>query len=205
MAMNQYSGFTPSSREKSTFRKAAPAGTERIPTGTGQQQGLNQLMGNLSQGALGGLSLPGQQGGMSSFAPVAQQAQRNFQTQTVPGLAERFTSLGGGQLGSPAFANMLGQSGAGLQSDLAGQEQGFNMQQEGMQNQNLMQLLQMFLQPQFENLQHQGQQSGMSNLWNQVGGPLAQAGMAYGTGGLSGIGGMGGTGGMENLLKLLGR
>lgn len=190
MAFNQYSGFTPSSAPKPGFFKGAPAGTERLALGTGQQQGINSQLGNLLQGSLGNINLPGGQG-MSSFAPIAQQAQRNFQTQTVPGLAERFTSLGGGQLGSPVFANMLGQAGAGLQSDLASQEQGFNMQQEEMQNQNLMRFLQMFLQPQFENLYHQPQQSKLSNLFSQIGGPLAQAGLAYGTGGLSALGGMG--------------
>lgn len=191
MAFNQYSGFTPSSAPKPSFFKGAPAGTERLALGTGQQQGINSQLGNLLQGSLGNTNLPGGQNSMSSFAPIAQNAQRNFQTQTVPGLAERFTSLGGGQLGSPAFANMLGQAGAGLQSDLASQEQGFNMQQEDMQNQNLMRFLQMFLQPQFENLQHGQQSSGLSNLFSQIGGPLAQAGLAYGSGGLSALGGMG--------------
>lgn len=177
-------------RPQAGFLKSAPAYTEQVDLLNPQQQGIQSGIGNRIQGALGGIGLPGGQSS-SSFAPIAQNAQRNFQTQTVPGLAERFTSLGGGQLGSPAFANMLGQAGAGLQSDLASQEQGFNMQQEDMQNQNLMRLLQMFLQPQFENIQHQGQSSGLSNLWNQIGGPLAQAGLAYGTGGLSALGGMG--------------
>lgn len=191
MAMNANSNFIPVNQPQASFFKSAPAGFQQLSTQTGQQQGLNALLGNLGQGAVGNLNLPGSNNGMSSFQPIAQQAQRNFQTQTVPGLAERFTSLGGGQLGSPAFASQLGQAGAGLQSGLAAQEQGFNMQQEQMQNQNLMQLLQMFLQPQFQNMFHQPQQSGLSSLLSQIGGPLAQAGLAYGTGGLSALGGLG--------------
>lgn len=182
---NQYSGFFPTSTPKPGFFKGTPAGIERIATGTAAQQGINSQLGNLLQSSLGNVNLPGSMNSMSSFAPIAQQAQRNFQTQTVPGLAERFTSLGGGQLGSPAFAQMLGQAGAGLQSDLAAQEQNFNMQQEEIQNQNLMRLLQMFLQPQFENVYHQPQKSGIRNLFDQLGGPLAQLALAYGTGGSS--------------------
>lgn len=191
MAMNQNSNFIPVTQPRASFFRSAPGGFQQLSNQTAQQQGLNALLGNLGQGALGNLSLPGSNNGMSSFQPIAQQAQRNFQTQTVPGLAERFTSLGGGQLGSPAFASQLGQAGAGLQSTLAGQEQGFNMQQQQMQNQNLMQLLQMFLQPQFQNMYHQPQQSGLSSLMGQIGGPLALAGLAYGTGGLSSLGGLG--------------
>jgi len=179
MAINQNSNFIPSNQPKASLFKSAPAGFEQLSNQTGQQQGLNSLLGNLSQGALGNFNLPGSNNGMSSFQPLAQQAQRNFQTQTVPGLAERFTSMGGGQLGSAAFSNQLGQAGAGLQSDLAGQEQGFNMQQEQMQNQNLMQLLQMFLRPQFENIGHGQKNSGGAQIASEVIPVLTQMLQAY--------------------------
>ena len=182
--------FIPTSAPQATFLKSAPAGTEQIATGTAQQQANNQALGNRISGSLGNLSLPGQQNSQYSFAPIAQQAQRNFQTQTVPGLAERFTSLGGGQLGSPAFASALGQAGAGLQSDLAAQQQQFGMQQEGMQNQNLMQLLSHFAQPQFENLQHGSEASGISQAFQSLIQQLTQQQQ-------------GGGNGLQSILKLL--
>ena len=74
-------------------------------------------MGKLGlQGFMGG-KMPG---GMD-FEPLRQQAMTQFNTQTVPSLAERFTSLGGGQRSS-AFQGALGQAGAGLQENLAGMQ-----------------------------------------------------------------------------------
>lgn len=58
------------------------------------------------------------QGGQpQNFAPIEQQAQRQFQTETVPSLAERFSSLGAQN--SSAFQGALGNAGANLQSQLA--------------------------------------------------------------------------------------
>lgn len=187
---NQVSGFTPSSAPRASFFKGTPAGTERIATNTAEQQGLLGGIGNRLQGSLGNLSLPGQQNSQYSFNPIAQNAQRNFQTQTVPGLAERFTSLGAGQLGSPAFGNILGQAGAGLQSDLASQEQQFGMQQENMQTQNLMRLLQTFLAPQFQSLQHGEEKSGLNQGFQGLMQSLAQQQQGGGTG-------------LDSILKLL--
>lgn len=63
-------------------------------------------------------SLLSGQGGLS---PISQNAQRRFNTQTVPGLAERFSSLGsGGSQNSSAFQGALGAAGSGLQQELAG-------------------------------------------------------------------------------------
>lgn len=97
----------------SDFFSGTPARTEQQSLLTGPQQGLQnqaiqQLMSMLGQG----------QGG--SFDPIEKQARTNFQTQTIPGLAERFTSLGGeGGQRSSAFQGALGQAGAGLEQNLA--------------------------------------------------------------------------------------
>lgn len=71
---------------------------------------------------------------------------RQFNEQTIPGLAERFAGLGAQS--SSGFQNALGQAGAGLQENLAGLRSGLQMQgaqgagQFNQQNlQNLMQLL----------------------------------------------------------------
>jgi hypothetical protein len=83
------------------------------------------------------------------FEPIAQRAQKMFQQQTVPSLAERFTSLGSGNaLSSGAFASQLGAAGNDLSTDLAGIMAQYGLQQQAL-GQNLMH---MGMQPQFENV-----------------------------------------------------
>lgn len=97
-----------------------------------QQQGINTIL----QGALGRLG----QGGQSPFAPIANQARQNFQTQTIPSIMERFTAQGAGGGRSGALGQQLGAAGSQLESSLASQE-----------SKMLMNLLQLGLTPQFEN------------------------------------------------------
>lgn len=121
------------------FFVGSPATTRQLQLYTPEQQ--NTLNALLNQAQTG---LQPQNFG-SNFAPIAKQAEQRFQQQTVPTLAERFTSLGGG-LSSPAFASQLGQAGAGMQTDLAALQSQFGLQQQG----NLMNLLSLGLMPQFE-------------------------------------------------------
>lgn len=100
-----------------------------------QQQQVG-LKGAVNQQAMNLLKNSGNQ---FNFEPIAQKAKTQFQTQTVPGLAERFTSLGGGQRSS-AFQGALGQAGANLNEGLASLEQQFGLKQQGL-NQNLLRLL----------------------------------------------------------------
>lgn len=73
-------------------------------------------------------------------------ARRSFEQQTIPSIAERFTEMGA--QGSNAFGQQLGQAGASLEENLAAQRG-----QMGTQAiQQLMQLLNMGLTPQFENV-----------------------------------------------------
>jgi hypothetical protein len=85
----------------------------------------------------------------ADFGPIEQREINRFQTQTVPGLAERFTSMGNGQRSS-GFQQALGMAGAGLGQDLAAQRSQFGMQQLGMG-----------LQPQFENVFRPRQAGGI--------------------------------------------
>lgn len=56
--------------------------------------------------------------------------QRQFQEETVPGLANRFAGMGsGGSLGSTAFRNQLGREGSNLHTNIAAMRGG--MQQQG--------------------------------------------------------------------------
>lgn len=113
-----------------------------------QNQGIQQLMQMLQQG----------QGQAPSFAPIAQKARTQFNTQTIPSLAERFTSLGAQN--SSAFQGALGAAGAGLEENLASMESQYGLQQN-QQNQQLLQLLLgLSSQPSFENIV-QGGQSGL--------------------------------------------
>ena len=88
----------------STSWGGTPARTEQTPVLNQGQQGLqNQSIQQLMQ-------ILGQGGG--SFAPIEQQARNNFNTQTIPSLAERFQSIGGQGTGnSSAFQGALGAAG----------------------------------------------------------------------------------------------
>jgi hypothetical protein len=144
-----------------------------------QQQGLqNQGIQQLMQLLQGGSSQIG--GAPSSFEPQAQKARTQFQTQTIPGLAERFTALGGQN--SSAFQGALGQAGAGLEEGLAAQGSQYGLQQNA-QLQNLMQLLFGFSsQPSHENLVFQGQPGLFQTAAHGVGQGLG----LYASGGLGG-------------------
>lgn len=120
----------------SSFFGGSPARTEQTPTLSQPQQGLqNQAIQQL-------MSMLGQGGG--SFAPIEKQARTNFQTNTIPGLAERFTSLGSGSQRSSAFQGALGQAGSGLEQGLASLKSQHGLQQQGL-------LSQLGMQPSFEN------------------------------------------------------
>ena len=104
--------------------------TERLPTMDPQQQQMwNQFlsqMGSLGPDAFGALGqmLSGEE------APWEQAAKTQFEQEIVPGIAERFSSLGEGAQGSSAFGQQLGQAGAGLAERLAamrGQERQYGL------------------------------------------------------------------------------
>ena len=121
---------------------------QQVPNFSPQEQGILQL---LQQLGIYGLQNP-----YEGFEPIAQQARNQFAQQTVPSLAERFTGMGSSSLSSPAFVSQLGQAGAGLEGDLAAQKA-----QYGQQNiQQLLQMIQLGLQPQFQNV-HRPQSNGL--------------------------------------------
>jgi hypothetical protein len=103
-------------------------------------------------------------GGTQSFEPIAQQARTQFQTQTIPGLAERFTSLGSGAQRSSAFQGALGQAGAGLEQNLAALGSQYGLQQRGLDQQLLSALLSTALAPESETLITPGQPGALQEL-----------------------------------------
>jgi len=115
-------------------------GVQTAPTVNPEQQKyMSMLLG------LGGNAL---QNPYAGFEPIRQQALTQFQQNIVPSLAERFTSMGGGRISSPAFASQLGQAGSGLEQALAAMQA-----QYGQQNQrNALSMLALGLSPSFENI-----------------------------------------------------
>lgn len=104
------------------FGKKHEAKNKQLPTMTPEQtQFLQMLMGGLQgpmQAGMGNL----QQllsGSPEAFAQYEAPYKREFNERTIPGLAERFSSLGSGAQGSSAFGQQMGQAGAGLSETLA--------------------------------------------------------------------------------------
>jgi hypothetical protein len=143
---------------------ASPATGQQIPTLTPQQLGVKGQVSNQALQMLQGLG-----GGNFNFEPIAQQARTQFQTQTVPGLAERFTSLGSGAQRSSAFQGALGQAGAGLEEGLGALRSQYGLQQQGL-NQNLLQmLLGHSLSPEADTLISQGEPGLLQELGPVIG------------------------------------
>lgn len=128
------------------FFQGTPAQTTQLPRfAPNQQSALNDILSM----ALGGL-----RDNKFSFDPIAQTARTQFQTQTVPGIAEQFTGIGGGQRSS-AFQGALGSAASGLEEKLAALRSGYNINQQSQ----LQNLLGIGLTPSFENI-YMPQQGG---------------------------------------------
>jgi hypothetical protein len=143
-------------------------GVKTAPTVNPEQQKyMSMLLGQ------GGNML---QNPYAGFEPIRQQAMNQFQQNIVPSLAERFTSMGGGRLSSPAFASQLGQAGSGLEQALAAMQS-----QYGQQNQhNAMSMLALGLSPSFENFYSQGDPGvGRTMLGNTMSGLMQAAPSFY--------------------------
>lgn len=139
---------------------------QQLPTTSPQQtQVMNQLLQTLSP----------QLGQMQSFEPVAEAAQQRFAQQTAPSIAERFAGIGAQR--SSGYNQALANAQRDLQTQLAGQEAQFGLSQQN----NLANLLQLALQPQFENIYQQGGPTGLSRILELLG----HTGAGIATGGAS--------------------
>lgn len=115
-----------------------PKGYETISTfNPQQQQGFSQLIQMLMGQLGGGQGLFGQgsnylqnllSGSPEAFSNFEAPFKRQFEQETVPGIAERFSGLGSGAQSSSAFQQALGQAGAGLSENLASLRSGLQMQ-----------------------------------------------------------------------------
>jgi hypothetical protein len=136
-----------------------------------QQQGASNFFLNQAQQ---GIRDP-----YSGFQPIEQHARSQF-NQSIPSLAERFTSLGQGAQRSSGFASAIGRAGAGLEESLAAMRSQYGLQNRGQ----MMQLGQIGMQPRFENMYKPGSQG----LMQQLAPILAQMGMGMATGGMTSAG-----------------
>ena len=140
----------------SIFGKKRGATTTQLPLmSPGQQSAQAQAL----QMAMSGMQDP-----TKGFEPIANQARQNFQSQTIPSLAERFTSMGQGAQRSSGFQGALGQAGAGLESQLAGQQAKFGLQNMA----SLQNLLGLGLKSPFENMYQPAQMGRMQSLGGQM-------------------------------------
>lgn len=138
-----------------------------------QQQALDMILAQSSQGL---------QNPRAGFDPIANLARKQFQTQTVPGIAERFSAIGsGGAQKSSAFQSLLGSAGSDLEAQLAALGANYGLQNRA----GLLGQLQLGLNPQTENI-YFGQQPGFGNQLLKTGGDITgsylQAGGNYGFG-----------------------
>lgn len=93
----------------------------QLPNYAPWQENMARQAGQFGMQGLQGLPAQYQQlmQGLN-FDPIEQNAMRQFNQTTVPGLAERFSSMGtGGSQRSSAFAQQLGGAGSDLMSQLA--------------------------------------------------------------------------------------
>lgn len=147
-----------------------------------QQQALSQLLNMGLQSAK-----------PVDFAPIAQQARSQFEQKTLPTIAERFTSMGGGAQQSSAFPQILGSAGSELETNLASLQSQFGLQNQ----QSIFDLLRLGLTPQFEPKYVEGEPGFLESF----GVPAAQAAAAY-FGGPPAAAATGG--GIQSLLQLFG-
>lgn len=140
----------------SAFGSRRGATTTQLPLMTpGQQSAQQQAL----QMAMSGMQDP-----TKGFEPIAQQEISRFKSQTIPGLAERFTSMGQGAQRSSGFQGALGQAGAGLGERLAGQQAQFGLQNMA----SLQNLLGLGLKSPFENIYQPAQMGRMQSLGGQM-------------------------------------
>lgn len=129
------------------------------PAQTQQFSRLNPSQAN-AQNQILSMGLNGLQNLNQSFdfSPIERQARTQFQTNTIPSIAERFTAMGSGP-GSSNFIGRLGAAGAGLEQSLASLRSNLGLQQQGQQQNFLSNLLSLGLQPQTDTL-HSPEQPG---------------------------------------------
>ena len=115
---------------------------------TPQQQQLQSIIQALAGQSLPNLNLPGNQ--QYSFAPQKAEYMRQFDQEFIPSIAQRFQNMTNGAGTSPDLYRQLGQGAAQYKSMLDALESQYGLQQQGLQSNNLANLLNAGLGQQFD-------------------------------------------------------
>lgn len=131
-----------------------PGQSKQLPTRNPQQLGIMSNLANLGASGIGGqldqrsliperrlrqgfksmLDQPFAPSENLSFDPIEQRARQQFQEQTIPSIAQRFTNMGQGAQSTGAFRNALGRAGSDLESQLAALRSQYGLQVASQQN-----------------------------------------------------------------------
>lgn len=111
------------------------------------------------------------------FAPIEQQARENFQTKTIPSLAERFVGQGSGTHSS-AFRGALGGAGSELETNLAALGAEYGLRDQAQQQGHLSNLLGYGLQQSQDNFYTPPQEGPGKQLIGTAGNIIGNLGSA---------------------------
>ncbi len=159
------------------FLKDYPASVQAVPNLRPQQLSVqNQALGNASQ------LLNNTNQYKFDFGPIEQKAREDFQSKTVPSLAERFVGQGSGTRSS-SFQGALSGAGGELETNLAALGAEYGLRNQSQQQGHLSNLLGYGLQPSFENIYTPAQPGlaksmapGLINAGTQLGVAAIQGG-----------------------------
>lgn len=177
----------------SSFFGDYPSSVESVPNLRPNQLALqNKVIGGAGQ-------LLDQQNKYNfDFAPIEQKAREDFETKTVPSLAERFVGQGSGT-SSSAFRGALASSGGELETNLAALGAEYGLRNQEQSRGHLSNLLSAGLQPAYEHFYTPPQEgpakqilSKGADLVGQLGGAAIKGSMS---GAIKGATGALGTGG----------
>jgi len=144
---------------------------EQQPTVTPE---VMQVLQQILQGGMQNLQNP-----YEGFEPIAQQAREQFATNTAPGIAERFTALGGeGTRRSPNSQGAIYAAGAGLDRQLAALRSQYGFQNRGQ----ALEQLQLGMHPQFETIHRPAQNGLFQDSYQLAMKGVGAAAKAYGAG-----------------------
>lgn len=170
MSASQYSPWAQQMMQDQT--KQGAAGYAQM-----NQPWVMDLIKNLMQN--GGQGLQGLTDQKFNFGPIADEARANFAQQTIPSIAERFSSLGtGGSQRSSAFPQLLSQAGGDLERQLAALKEQYGLQEKGLNANIFGNMLSGGMNARGQNMGMYGQQLGFASqpVWENMYRPGQQAG-----------------------------
>jgi hypothetical protein len=147
------------------FFTGTPGHSEQFQQLTPEQQKLQGATIQQALAALQNINKPG--ANTQGFQPIENYARKQFYSDTIPSLAERFTAMGGGQRSS-AFQGALGQAGAGLESQLGAMRSQYGQQQQGLDTSRIAALLSGGMGKSFENAYFPRQEGFLGSLGQSV-------------------------------------